>query len=110
MPDNDDFLEGNGLLSPSADPHGHAALVLVESLIHGLVARAVLSTEDAVEIMEGTKEVQADVAEAADGAGARMWRSHALITAMSDSLKLDLPGVGGEELFGVEGGPGKRPS
>ena len=91
MPANENDFEGKGLLSPSADPHGHAALVLVESLIHGLVAREVLTTVDAVEIMESAKEVQTDVAEAADGAGAGMWRSHALITAMSDSLKHDLP-------------------
>ncbi len=91
MPNNENFLDGNGLLAPSADPHGQAALVLVESLFHSLVARSVLTTVDAVEILKGAREVQTDFAEAADGAGAGMWRSHALITAMTNSLKHDLP-------------------
>lgn len=92
MSDNENVLNGNGLLASSTDPHGQAALVLVESLIHGLVARSVLTTVDAVDILEGAKEVQADFADAADGAGAGMWRSHALITAMTASLRHDLPG------------------
>lgn len=88
-PEND--IVASGLLSPFADPHGHAALVLVETLLHGLIGRSVLTTRDAVEILEGAKEVQAEIAEAADGAGAGMWRSHTLIKVMTDSLRHDLP-------------------
>lgn len=93
MPNSENGFEAKGLLAPAADPHGHAALVLVESLIHGLVERSVLSTGDAVEIIEGATEVQAVFAEAANGAGANMWRSHTLISAMADSLKYDLAGL-----------------
>jgi hypothetical protein len=94
MSDNEINPEPTGLLSPSADAHGQAALVLVESLIHGLVERSVLTTVDAIEIIEGAKEVQADVAEAADGAGAKMWHSHGLLSAMSRSLQYDMDGTG----------------
>lgn len=96
MPTNDNDSEARGLLSHSSDTHGQAALVLVESLIHGLVERSVLTTVDAIEIIEAAMEVQADVAEAADGAGAKMWQSHLLLSAMSESLRHDTGGSGGK--------------
>lgn len=90
MPINDNDPHAPGLLAHASDAHGQAALVLVESLIHGLVERAVLTVEDAVEIIDAAKEVQRDVAEEADGAGAKLWQSHTLLTAMADSLRGDI--------------------
>lgn len=90
MPTNDNDSQAPGILAHASDAHGQAALVLVESLIHGLVERAVLTTADAVAIIDVAKDVQADLAEEADGAGARIRESHTLLTAMSDSLKGDL--------------------
>lgn len=90
MSTNDNDPSMPSVLSHSSDAHAHAALVLVESLIHGLIERDVLTTGDAVEIIESAKEVQADIAEAADGAGVKMWRSHELLSAMSESLRQDL--------------------
>lgn len=37
---------------PEPDAHGQAEMLLVESLIHGLIARSVISVADAVEIVE----------------------------------------------------------
>ena len=71
------------------DSHGHASLLLVESLIHGLVERDVISNADAVEIVESADSVQVDVAEAADGHGAPMWKSHALLSSIAESLRQD---------------------
>lgn len=90
MPNHDTTPQPSGLVTHSPDPHGQAALVLVECLIHGLVERSVLTTVDAIEIIEGAKDVQADVAEAADGAGPKMWHSHGLLSAMSNSLQNDV--------------------
>lgn len=87
MPMNDNNSAA-AALAP-ADDHGRAALVLVESLIHGLCERTVLSTGEAVEIVERAVSVQSDQAEAADGAGAPLWRSHALLQSIVASLRID---------------------
>ena len=89
MPTNDNDFAMRGVMPPMPDPHGHAALLLVESLIHGLIERSVISNSDAIEIVESADSVQVDVAEAADGHGAPMWRSHALLSAIAESLRYD---------------------
>ena len=75
------------------DPQGQAALLLVESLIHGLLARSVITVADAVEIVEMAGDVQVEIAKAADGTGEPMWRSHALLTAIAESLRRDDTGT-----------------
>ena len=87
MPDNDNSWRT--ATSPMPDAHGHAALLLVESLIHGLIERSLITVADAMEIVETANSVQIDVAEAADGEGAPMWHSHALLTAIGRSLSYD---------------------
>lgn len=88
MPTNSDSAT-SGMIPPLPDPHGHAALLLVESLIHGLLARSIISNGDAIDIVEGADSVQVEMAEMADGASAPMWRSHALLTAIAESLRYD---------------------
>lgn len=75
--------------SPLPDAHGHAALLLVESLIHGLCERSTLTADQAVEIVERAANVQHDVAEEADGASAPMWQSHTLLSAIAMSLRTE---------------------
>ncbi len=81
------------------DPHGQAALLLVESLIHGLLERSIIDADAAIEIIEAADSVQVEVAEAADGAGAPMWRSHALLSVIAQSF----------QLYGDRGGGGHPP-
>ncbi len=88
MPTDND-LPVRGVTPPLPDPHGQAALLLVESLIHGLLERSILSVTDAIEIVSTADDVQVDVATAADGHGAPMWQSHALLTTILESLKVD---------------------
>jgi hypothetical protein len=88
MPMNDNDPTTRGATIPASESHGQAALLLVESLIHGLCENSTLSNEQAVEITERAVNVQFDQAEAADGAGAPMWRSHALLSAILASLKI----------------------
>ncbi|MGI4730423.1 MAG: hypothetical protein ACRYFW_01590 [Janthinobacterium lividum] len=92
MPTHDDDPPMRGITPPVPDAHGQAALLLTESLIHGLLARSIISIGDAIEIVETADEVQVQVAEAADGAGAPMWQSHALLSAIAESLKYDIDG------------------
>lgn len=48
---------GVPLSAHDADAHGQAALLLVESLVHGLIARSVISVTEAVEIVDVAAEV-----------------------------------------------------
>lgn len=85
----------NDALKPEGTPglpdaQGQAALVLVESLLHGLMEQSVLSLQKAVEIIDSAIEVQTDVADAADGSAEAMWRSHSILSAMAASLKRDM--------------------
>lgn len=89
MPNHDNDAPMQGAISPPSDPHGQAALLLVESLIHGLCENATLSTDEAIEIAERAVSVQFDQAEGADGAGAPLWRSHALLSKILASLQID---------------------
>jgi hypothetical protein len=51
----------------AADPHGRAALLLVESLIHALVDKKILSRGEAIDIIDIATEVEAELAAASDG-------------------------------------------
>jgi hypothetical protein len=72
------------------DSHGMAALLLTESLIHGLCENTLISTKDAVNIVERAASVQLERATRAEHGSASMWQSHALLTAIRDSLRADL--------------------
>lgn len=87
MPINDNDPTMRGATIPSCEPFGQAALLLVESLLHGLCEKGLLSNGEAIEIAERAESVQFDRAEAADGAGAPMWRSHAMLSGIAASLR-----------------------
>jgi len=90
MPDvtNDNHLETD---APRREPdaHGQAALLLVESLIHDLVGRAVITVEEAIEIVEVAAEVKAEVAAELGDSPATMRHSLALLESISRSLRGD---------------------
>jgi hypothetical protein len=46
---------------PAANAHGEAALLLVESLIHGLVARSVLSVDEAISLVAVAMDARAEI-------------------------------------------------
>ncbi len=89
MTTNDNEAALPAVQGASPDPHGQAALLLVESLIHGLCENAVLSARHAVEIAERAVTVQKNQAEETEGETVSMWRSHALLSSIAASLKLD---------------------
>lgn len=71
------------------DAHGQAAILLVESLIHGLVERSIISTGDAIDIVEAAAEVKVDIATDIGESAGTMQRSLDLLTGISDSLQID---------------------
>ena len=96
MPINDNDPAIPQAKAPSSDAHGIAALMLVESLIHGLCENSTLSSEQAVEIAETAIEVQHEKAEAdaTDGQGeprrdSSQWQAHALLSSIGASLQMD---------------------
>jgi hypothetical protein len=92
MPSNDNEFprDDSGAMPGGPDAHGQAALVLVESLIHVLIERDVLTVADSMDVLETALEVQTEAAMEADGHGARMWLSTALLASMATSLRTDL--------------------
>jgi hypothetical protein len=72
------------------DAHGQAAMLLVESLIHGLIERSVLTVNEAVEIVDVASQIKMEVADTLGDSPATMRKSLSLLSAISSSLKLDL--------------------
>ena len=95
MPENsnDNHAARNAAPPPEPDAHGQAAMLLVESLIHGLIARSLISTEEAIEIVDIAAEVKVEVAAELGDSPETMRRSLALLDSISASLKLEAPGV-----------------
>ena len=89
MINNDSDLPVPG--TPPMDAHGHAALLLVESLVHGLCEKAVLSTREAINITERAASVQLDFSDAATASDASMRHAHSLLLAIAASLQIDQP-------------------
>jgi hypothetical protein len=72
------------------DAHGQAAFLLTESLLHGLIARDVITVNDAVEIVEVAAEVKEAIAADLGESPATMRRSLALLGSIRSSLSNDL--------------------
>ena len=72
------------------DAHGQAAMLLVESLIHGLIARDVITVADAVEIVEIATDVRADTAADRGESPADQRKSLGLLQTISVSLSRDV--------------------
>ena len=75
---------------PGDEPHGRAALLLVESLIHSLIATSVLDLAEAVNVVNRASEVERehlnDAGVSSAGAGATL----RILSGIEKSLALDL--------------------
>lgn len=72
------------------DACGQAALLLVESLIHGLIAREIITVAYAVEIVDIAIDVNADDAVDRGLAPLSLQRSLGLLEAIGNSLSRDV--------------------
>lgn len=79
-------------VSGQPDAHGQAALLLVESLVHALIAKSTLSVEEAVEVIDVAAEIKVLVAEEQHERPEPAAASLALLTAMAGSLRRDIGG------------------
>lgn len=75
--------------SRSPDPQGQAALMLVESLIHQLIANATLSIDQAIKVVVVATEVKKVFAEETDERRAALDESLAILDAIAASLRVD---------------------
>lgn len=73
------------------DAHGQAAMLLVESLVHGLIARSLISVADAVEIIDIAAEVKLEVGADLGDSPTTLQKSLMLLRAISASLRPDIP-------------------
>lgn len=88
---DNDVAPADGGKPGGPDAHGQAAMLLVESLIHGLIARSVISVDDAIEIVGVAAEVKEEVADELGDSAATMAKSLTLLGAIRASLNNDLP-------------------
>ncbi len=73
-----------------ADPRNHAALLLAESLIHGLVAKSVLTHMEAIEIIDIALEVMSAMADDEAMEPLAIASSVASLNRMSASLRHEM--------------------
>ena len=83
-----DVSSGEAAIGP--EPYGQAALLLVESLIHGLIASSSLTVAQAVEIVQIAAEVKQDTADKVVDTPAVRQSLH-LLDSIGASLMHDLP-------------------
>lgn len=90
---NDNIFNSHDTLLPrESDPHGQAAIILVESLIHGLIARKVLNVAEAVEIVDVATEVRMECGIEKGEPTQILQASINLLQDISASLRVDLRG------------------
>ena len=72
------------------EAHGQAAMLLVESLIHGLIARSILPVEEAIDIVTVAIDVQLDVSTDRGDHDDATNKSLAMLRAIRRSLSRDV--------------------
>lgn len=94
----DEKKSGPGRLDGAAlgsEPHGRAALLLVESLLHGLIAKSSITVEEAIEIAQIAAEVLQDTADDHADGQTILQQSLQLLNSISASLMHDLNSADG---------------
>ncbi|WP_127145207.1 hypothetical protein [Pelagibacterium montanilacus] len=90
---SDEISSNNDIAhSRDADAHGQAALLLVESLIHGLIENQVLSVVDVIEIVDVATEVKIETDTVRGDAPATVQTTIKLLQDISASLRFDVGG------------------
>ena len=88
----DETISNDNAVLPFREPdaHGQAALLLVESLIHGLIERKILSVADAVEIVDIATQVKSEIGAELGDTAETLQKSINMLRAISASLRLDM--------------------
>lgn len=85
-PLNDNEPAGTAQARHAPDPHGQAAMLLVESLMHGLITQSVITAADAIEIVNIAAEVKEEVAADMGDTIGTMKKSLAILNAIQMTL------------------------
>ncbi|WP_420383613.1 hypothetical protein [Novosphingobium sp.] len=72
------------------DGHGEAAILLVESLIHALVARFILTAQDAIDLVTVAFDVKSETGANEDGAPDPADKALLLLSSIRQSLRVDI--------------------
>lgn len=86
----ENFSNDNGVRAAATaepDAYGQAALLLIESVLHGLVEASVFSVAKAVELVDIAAEVKDDIGAELGDSPATLRRSLTLLGAISTSLQ-----------------------
>lgn len=86
---NDNDQSNSPRMWASPDPFGQAALLLVESLLHALIEKKLLSVDEAVVIVEGAAEVKVEIAPDLGDTPEVLAKSLDLLSAITTSLRHD---------------------
>lgn len=88
---NDNHLARGATDRCEPDAHGQAAMLLVESLIHGLIARSVIDVADAVDIVDTAADASQEIAADLGKSLPLSRTSFTILASISASLVADLP-------------------
>lgn len=88
---NDNGPSAAGERLHGIEPHGEAALLLSECLLHGLIDNSILSVSQAVDIVDSAFEVRQELADEHGPTSASVRHSLAMLTQIRNSLSRDLP-------------------
>lgn len=76
--------------SGEPDAHGQAAMLLVESLLHALIAQSVLKLEEAIDLVGVAIDAKIEIAADLGNSDDTRDRSLALLTAIHQTLSHDI--------------------
>ena len=89
MPDSNIGDDHKPFGTTMKDPtQGAVALLLVESLIHGLIARSILSVQEAIDIIDIAANIERELD--ATGLAPPFGDFHSLLVPIASSLRVDL--------------------
>ena len=84
---NDNSAPSAAMDGREQDAYGHAALLLVESVLHGLIEQSVFSVEKAVDLIDTAASVKSEIAAENGDPPPMVHRSLRLLEAISTSLQ-----------------------
>lgn len=88
-----DFISNDNDRPPASpsdgNAYGHAALLLVESMLHGLIEETVFTVDKAIGLVDTAAEVRGDFGRELAEPPATVERSLALLAAIGASLQND---------------------
>lgn len=87
---NDNLAARPPSITDEPDAHGQAALILAEGILHALVELKILTTEQALDVVNSAQEIKTEVAELSGESQTRMRESLELLKRIGMSIAIDV--------------------